>query len=173
MDELAERLERLCRISLFSDIVHDQQSMRDIACLFRKKTYREGEEIITEGRHGNELYILKAGIVAVEKKTLQGDPYTVTALSADANDFFGEMALLDDDRRSATVRCTTQVEAFLLSREDFLLLGNRNPLAGLAVTRALSRILCKRLRKANQDIITLFGALVEEMSESGGVGGVE
>jgi CRP-like cAMP-binding protein len=93
----------------------------------------------------------------------------VTALSAAMNIFFGEVALLDPDKRSATVTCVSDCSFYLITREKFLALGERNPRLALSITRELSRIICNRLRKANADIITLFGALVEEVAESGGL----
>ena len=106
------------------------------------------------------------------KKTRPGDPYSVAELSADMNIFFGEMALLDQEKRSATVVCKRNCEFYVLNREDFIFLGNRHPSIGLVITRELSKIVCKRLRKANTDIIVLFDALVEEVTESGGMGDV-
>jgi hypothetical protein len=56
----------------------------------------------------------------------------------------------------------------MLERDKLIDYGNKNPRIGLIITRELSRILCKRLRKANTDILTLFEALVEEVEISGG-----
>jgi CRP-like cAMP-binding protein len=83
--------------------------------------------------------------------------------------FFGEVGLIDKDKRSATVVCKTDCEFYVLSRENFLALGARSPSIGLIITRELTKIVCQRLRKANNDIITLFDALVEEVAQSGGV----
>ncbi|MBD3393868.1 MAG: cyclic nucleotide-binding domain-containing protein [Chitinivibrionales bacterium] len=115
------------------------------------------------------LYVIKSGTVEIVKKTMQGDPYTVTELRADMNIFFGEMALLDSDKRSASVTCKTDCDFYVLKREDFLKLGEINSRASLAITRELCRILCRRLRKMNSDVITLFDALVGEVEESGGI----
>jgi CRP-like cAMP-binding protein len=85
------------------------------------------------------------------------------------NIFFGEIALLDPDERSATVRCKTNCDFYVLDRNQFIKYGNENPKIGLVITRELSRILCRRLRKSNNDIVTLFDALVEEVEKSGGL----
>lgn len=168
-NEHRETIERLKKISLFKTVRDDPGAMDTIAELFRTISCRKGRDVLTEGEFGDELYIIKNGTVEVRKRTLHGDTYTVTHLSAEQNIFFGEVALLDPDKRSATVTCTTDCEFYVLTREKFVEMGDKNPALGLNVTRELLRIICNRLRKANADIITLFGALVEEVSESGGL----
>ncbi|MBD3314741.1 MAG: cyclic nucleotide-binding domain-containing protein [Chitinivibrionales bacterium] len=164
-----EKVERLKCISLFDPIRHDEKAMLGIASLFRAISFPKGHTVITEGDEGDEIYVIKSGTVSVEKRTAQGEAYTVVELSAPMNIFFGEIALLDSEKRSATVVCVTDCTFYILGRDQFLAYGNENPAAALAVTRQLSRILCNRLRKANADIITLFDALVEEVEQAGGM----
>ncbi|MBD3392187.1 MAG: cyclic nucleotide-binding domain-containing protein [Chitinivibrionales bacterium] len=167
--ERSEKIERLKRISLFGELAADDNAMGQIADLFGVVSLAAGRNVIQEGQEGDELYVIKSGTVDIVKKTMQGDPYTVTALSADMNVFFGEMALLDSDKRSATVSCKTDCAFYVLKRADFLKLGEVNCAASLVITRELCRILCGRLRKMNADVITLFDALVGEVEESGGI----
>jgi CRP/FNR family transcriptional regulator, cyclic AMP receptor protein len=167
--DLNERIERLARIAIFKDISTDRGAMETVAALFRTVGHPAGFRVLVEGTEGDDLFVIKSGTVEIEKRTRQGDSYTVVKLSADQNAFFGEMALLDNDKRSATVVCATACEFYTLSRDDFLKLGDSHPSIGLTITRQLSRIVCQRLRKANTDIITLFDALVGELAESEGL----
>ena len=167
--ERMEKIERLKNISLFKNLASDEEAMGQIADMFSIKTLPAGQNAVVEGEEGDELYVIKSGTVEIGKRTMQGDPYTVVELSAEMNIFFGEIALLDSDKRSATVTCKTDCEFYVLKRLDFLKLGEKNPHAALFITRELCRILCGRLRKANSDIITLFDALVGEVEESGGI----
>ncbi|MBD3420572.1 MAG: cyclic nucleotide-binding domain-containing protein [Chitinivibrionales bacterium] len=167
--EINDKIERLQNISLLREMRDDLGAMTRIAALFTTISISSGKPVIRENDEGDELFVIKSGTVSIEKRTMQDDFYTVTELKAGDNIFFGEVALLDPDKRSATVMCKTNCEFYVLTRPDFLHFGNENPKYGLAITRELSRILCKRLRKANTDIITLFDALVEEMAESGGL----
>lgn len=168
--ELKEKVDRLKKISLFHKIAEDEHVITDIARLFKIVSYPKGHDVIREKeKQGVSLYIIKSGTVKIIKKTALGDPYVVATLSAEMNIFFGEIALLDPDERSATVRCKTNCEFYVLDRDQFINYGDENPKIGLLITRELSRILCRRLRKSNNDIVTLFDALVEEVEKSGGL----
>ena len=167
--ELNEKIKCLKKISLFKEIVDDTEAMHAVAELFETVSYSQGDTVVREKVQGNSVFVIKSGTVEIVKQTMQGDKYVVTELSADMNIFFGEVGLLDPDVRSATVQCKTDCEFYMLERERFLNYGNKNPRIGLIITRELSRILCKRLRKANNDIMTLFDALVEEVEISGGI----
>ncbi len=167
--ELKEKVACLKKISIFKDLVENSKAMREIASLFKTVHFSAGENVIEEKIHGHSIYIIKDGSVEVIKKTLHGDSYVVVDLSADMNIFFGEVGLLNPDERSATVRCKTDCEFYKLEREQFLEFGDKNPRIGLVITREISSIVCKRLRKANNDILTLFDALVEEVGLSEGI----
>jgi CRP/FNR family transcriptional regulator, cyclic AMP receptor protein len=166
---LQETIDKFRLVSLFQAFKDQSESLDRIARLFTTIRCEAGSAVITEGETGDAMYIMKSGTVEIVKKTMQGDPYTVAELSSDKNMFFGEMALIDQDRRSAGVLCKTACEFYVLTRECFLSLGDSHPAIGLALTRELATIVCNRLRKANSDIITLFDALVGEVVESGGL----
>lgn len=162
-------IKRLKGISLFSTI-DDETNLKKIAFILELVNFSAGENVTTEGEeNGDSLYIINKGIVEILKRTRHGDEYVVTDLSAEMNIFFGELALLDPDKRSATVRCKTDCEFLKLTRNDFIKFGNEHPAIGLIITRELSKIVCKRNRKSNTDILTLFDALVEEVEISGGI----
>jgi len=167
--DFEQTIECLKQISLFKEMTQDRSALEQIAKLFATVFFNKGELVIEERQSGDSMYIIKSGTVEVIKKTKQGEPYVVVDLTADKHSFFGELALLDPDERSATVRCKTDCEFYTLQRDEFIKYGNENPLYGLLITREISKILCKRLRRSNVDIITLFDALVEEVEKSGGI----
>jgi CRP-like cAMP-binding protein len=124
-----------------------------------------GRAIVEEGSLGESMFVLMQGRVRVEKKTPAEDRYTVTFLSHEKGDFFGELGLLDSDRRSATVTAESDCEVIVIERDRFLHFGDSNPAAGLSITRRIASNLATRLRRANDDVITLFAALVHEVEE--------
>jgi CRP/FNR family transcriptional regulator, cyclic AMP receptor protein len=164
-----ETLDKFRQVSLFQAFKDNAEALGLIAQLFTTIRCEAGSAVISEGETGDAMYVIRSGTVEIVKKTMQGDPYTVAELTSDKNMFFGEMALIDQDRRSAGVLCKSPCEFYVLTREQFLALGDSHPAIGLALTRELAKIICNRLRKANSDVITLFDALVGEVVESGGL----
>ena len=159
-------IEKLKQISIFKDIKDDEQALKDLFSIMSVVRYPASAHIINESEQGSDMFILNKGRIRIEKKTLQNEPYTVVVLKDDMNIFFGEQALMDSEQRSATVVAETECECFVVKKDDFEALGNTNPLIGLYITREIVKIISKRLRKANSDIITLFSALVTEIESS-------
>ncbi len=159
MSKIVNRLER---ISLFKNLQDDPPALEKIAALIRAKTYSRGSCIIREGESGDAMYILNRGTVRVEKKTLYRDKYTVANLQDDQNVFFGEVALMDNDVRSASVFAITAVECYVIRKDDFERLCEANPRIGFYVIREIARSLAGRLRKTTTDSATLIAALIHD-----------
>ncbi len=162
---IAEHAEKLKQIALFETIKDNEDAMRRVLDICSLRKFHQGENIITEGEMGDELFILMEGAVDILKKTMAGDDYVVTSLKAEYNIFIGEMALIDNDKRSATVMATEDSIALVIGKADFLNLGDSDPHIGLPVTRAIAKIIAGRLRKTNADMMTLFDALVTEVQD--------
>ncbi len=143
----------------------DSPAIESLSRLCRVELVPKGHPIVEEGSLGESMFVLMRGKVRVEKRTPADDRYTVTFLSGENGDFFGELGLLDADRRSATVTAESECEVIVIERDRFLDFGNANPAAGLSVTRRIASNLASRLRRANDDVITLFAALVHEVEE--------
>ena len=164
-----EIIEKLKRVKLFNTLEGDEERLAKLAGIVTWQECRAGEEIVSEGVEGSDLYILYQGAVQVQKRTLDQELYTITTLTDQEDAFFGELALMDREVRSASVTAVTDCEFLVINRENFNRLGEDDPLLGLLVTRAIGKELSKRLRRANKDIIILFQALVEQVAESGGL----
>jgi CRP/FNR family transcriptional regulator, cyclic AMP receptor protein len=158
---------KLKQVSFFSMFENDDETIARIAGMCNRRFFSAGKYIIREGDYGDELFIAVSGEIEIIKNTLQNEEYTVTTFYADEGGVnFGEIALIDNDRRSASVLAKTDCECLVITRDDFIKFGDENPRAGLEITRAIASQLCGNLRKSNSDIITLFSALVEEISAS-------
>jgi CRP/FNR family transcriptional regulator, cyclic AMP receptor protein len=102
---------------------------------------KPGETIFKEGDRAKELYVLQKGQVEIQL----GNRLLATL---EANDIFGEMALVDPAPRSATAIAKTDVALIPISKKDFLVLVSRAPTFALDVMAMLTR----RLRAANRAI---------------------
>ena len=162
---LRDDIEQLHRCPLFREAGLGPEVLGDLARLSTPQWAQAGEVVICEADEGDSMYVITRGRVRVDKQTPYADTYTVTFLEAEQGGFFGELALLDRDLRSASVVAETPCEFLVIRREDFLAFGDRHPAVGLMVTRRIARMLAERLRRANRDLVTLFSALVHEVEE--------
>jgi CRP-like cAMP-binding protein len=160
-------VEKLRRIALFQSIKDDDERLARLSGIVSVRQCEAGHDVITEGEAGSEFFILNKGAVEVLKRTLEDDAYTIVKLTDKEDVFFGELALMDEELRSASVTAITECEFLVINRDDFNRLGEEDPRLGLLVTRAIGRAVSRRLRKTNEDLIILFEALVGEVAESG------
>jgi CRP-like cAMP-binding protein len=158
-----EILEKLKQIAIFDELKNRAEELAKLQSICRVKKYTKDQVIIREGEMGSEMFIVYKGSVEIRKETRAGDSYTVVRLKAEHNVFFGELALVDDDKRSATVLAMEDSEFLVITKENFLSLGKTNPEIALPITRAIAKILAGRLRKTTGDMLTIFDALVNEI----------
>jgi CRP/FNR family transcriptional regulator, cyclic AMP receptor protein len=105
------------------------------------RSFRAGDVIFQEGDNALDLFVIKSGQVRI-----QIGNRTVTELSPDT--IFGEMALIDDEPRSATAIAVTDVELVSVSEKQFLFLVGQTPYFALKVMR----VLAQRLRQTNKTL---------------------
>ncbi len=158
-----EILERIKKIGLFSDFKKDEERLNKFSSKFKIEKFKTGEKIIKEGELGDKLYILNKGTVRILKSTVYNDNYTVTLLVSDSNIFFGEIALIDSDKRSATVIAESNCEVYSLDRKTFVKICESDPYMGYKMILHIAKRIALSLRKMNTDVITLFEALVNEV----------
>lgn len=110
-----------------------------IGALVDEADVNEGSVLMTEGAAGNEFFAVVEGKATAKlrgKKLANYGP----------GDFFGEMALLDQGPRSATITADTDMSLYVLDAKSFSTLIDRHP----AVARKILRGLAQRLRKAEK-----------------------
>ncbi len=159
---IEEIIKKLNKISIFAKFKDNAEKLKKIADIIEPQYFRKGQRLINEGDAGDSMFILKTGEVTISKRTLEDEEYTIVNLSGEMNVFFGELALLDDDKRSASITALTDCEVWAIKRPDFINLGEQDAYLCLIITREIAKMLAVRLRKTNVDVITLFEALIQE-----------
>lgn len=157
-------IHRIENIPIFKDLAGDTPRLEKIAGKLKSHHYKKGELIIKEGEEGDTLFILDSGSVRILRNTFSGEQFALVNLNADQNIFFGEIALIDRDKRSATVMAITDCDTYTLSRSDYLSLCEEDSLLGYKITFQLALRLGSSLRKSSRDMITMYQALLEEIS---------
>jgi len=97
----------------------------ELIARFKPARYDFGDLIVSEGEEADAFYFLTLGRARVIKKTEKGGELVLAALRPGSE--FGDAALLDGGRCTASVRCSTAVEVLRLGREDFLALLAEHP----------------------------------------------
>jgi hypothetical protein len=136
--------ELIKKIDFFSGL--DDKILNKIsdACIARQFT--KNETIVRQGEMGLGLYIIARGRVKVDRE--QGGARTQVA-ELGPEQFFGDMALLDNKPRSATVTGIEDAECLLLTRDSFIKLMNKYP----EIPIRMAKVLAERLREANEKIV--------------------
>ena len=91
---------------------------------FEKSAMSFGDNLITQGKSGSIFYIIASGVVGVFRKRALLDKKIATLATGD---FFGEMSLISDEPRSASVICEKNGEVFTLLRDTFRDVIMHNP----------------------------------------------
>lgn len=107
-----------------------------VAGVVRPRRFPAETVLFQEGDAGDALYVLAAGLVKLSKVDLGGHEKTLALLQPP--EFFGEMALLGEARRSATAITLAPVTAYLLFRDDFQRLLAEYPTISLNLTTTLA-----------------------------------
>jgi CRP-like cAMP-binding protein len=123
--------------------------------VIRLSRYEAGEVIVRENDSGETAYVIEQGQVEVSKE-LNGQDIHLAYLGA--GETFGEMSMIDEKPRSATVTAVTQTVISEIRREDFFNSFQTDPKVALR----LLRILFERLREADAMILQLQKAGPEQ-----------
>lgn len=132
------------------------REFQDLEKLFHHRKYDAGDFVFKNRAPGEGMYIIMKGAVKITVGTRTEDEKILAELS-DGN-FFGELALFDDEPRSANAIATVQSELLGFFTADLMSLNERNPQLGNKILFNLGGVIGERLRQTNQ-------LLFEEKSE--------
>lgn len=137
--------DTLAGVELFASL--DKKELRYLANSCQERKYAAGTVLMQQGSTGAGLFVLTAGHVKITQ-AIDPDRAEIELATAGPGDVLGEMALLDDLPRSATVTAVEDVTALLLPIWDFRTALRTNPEIPLKLLATLTR----RLRKAESRV---------------------
>ncbi len=141
-----EKVNLLCQIPLFKDLPSaDIQKLSEIS---RDTAFDKGQCIFTEGSIGDSLFVIKSGLVRVLKKGRSRNEEVAT-LSSEQH--FGEMALIDNAPRSATIEAVEHTKLIQIECEELGYLLAVNLDFSNRFYKNMAKYLCLRLRNITQD----------------------
>lgn len=124
--------ELLGSVSLFSSL--DRRAIASLAKQASRRVYSPGDTIVREGDTGTALYVIARGRVRVERGS---GPETHAVGELGPGEFFGELALIEDHPRSATVVALQETECLLFVVWEFRALLKEHPQMALPIMNAL------------------------------------
>lgn len=133
--------DTLSHVDLFANL--NKKELQVLAKACQERHYSAGATIVSQGDSGVGLYIIKSGQVRITR-TSNTDRKEEELATAGAGDVLGEMSLLDDLPRSATITAIDDVTALLLPIWEFRAILHNQPDIAVKLLAVLSR----RLRKA-------------------------
>jgi CRP-like cAMP-binding protein len=146
----------LARHGLFAGL--SEEDLRDLPVLFRCEDYQRGERIISEGERGGTLYLVYKGGVDILKQVVSREGECLEKIaSLHQGDTFGEMELIDNQPRSATVVAHANTTVLALDNFDLRKLNQRDTRVYATMVLNLAREVSRRLRATDQYLaVSLF-----------------
>jgi CRP/FNR family cyclic AMP-dependent transcriptional regulator len=124
------KVQALKRVPLFEGL--SKKELTELARVTEDLEVPAGQVLCKEGDTGQEFFVIVDGNTEITSK---GKPVAARG----GGDFVGEIALLEDTKRTATVTAQTPLRVFVLTRQDFRHLVRNNPSVEQKVMRALAR----------------------------------
>jgi CRP/FNR family transcriptional regulator, cyclic AMP receptor protein len=150
---------KLRDISFFADM--SDHDLAQIAAITTERSYAPGAVIIEEMTEAERFFIIHRGKIEITKR-FEGSEGFVLSVQSDG-DFFGEMALLDEGRRSATVRALEPTTVLEISRSDFETLLYKAPVLAYRILKELSArlretgaLLISHLKQRNRQLLRAY-----------------
>ena len=122
----------LQRVPLFADL--DAGELQQIAILFKRRRFAAGDTIIKEGSGGAAFFIIESGEATV---SIGGQPRATLK----SGDYFGEIALIDEGTRMATITAATEMNCYGVTFWEFRPLVERNGRIGWKLLQSMAKML--------------------------------
>lgn len=139
--------EILSKIPVFEKL--EVKELRQVASIVHRRRYTKGEYVFYQGDPGLGMYVVEKGRVGIMVEGEDGLQKEVTEMTDGA--FFGEIALLDESPRSATVIVKEDSELIGFFRPDLFEVIEKTPKTGLKIVMKLAEMIGERLRHMNSE----------------------
>lgn len=130
---LKDEVDLLRRIPLFADI--DPAKLKLLAFTSERLSYQPGQILFEQGDSGDAAYVVMSGEADI---LVDNGDERIKVASVHANDFIGEIAILCDIPRTATVQASTKLETLKISKDRFLGLLTEFPEMAIEIMRVLA-----------------------------------
>ncbi len=130
--------------------------LEEFASYFKKTSCSAGDVIFKEKSTGTSLYIVVAGEVVIEKAMDEEGREFKTLAILSAGDFFGEMAVIEDQPRFAQARASRETEVYEVGRKELFSFVKEHPESGIGLFSQIMRTVFRRLQHTSSELTMLF-----------------
>ena len=144
------------QISLQSIPLFESLGKRDLSLILNiihSRSYLTGEYIFYQGDPGIGLYIIREGKVRIIRSDEEDNEIELAIFSK--GDFFGELAMIDGEKRSASAVAKSDVRAAVIFKPDLDEFIEKYPKKGINILYGISKIIATRLRLLNEDFFSI------------------
>ena len=124
-------VEALQRVPLFADLT--KREVRQIARLFKQRRFAEGETVVKEGSGGAAFFVIESGEATIY---IRGKKHSILK----ADDYFGEIALIDEGPRMATITAASELVCWGVTYWDFRPLVEANGVIGWKLLQRMAKM---------------------------------
>jgi CRP/FNR family transcriptional regulator, cyclic AMP receptor protein len=143
---MKSKAEYIKQIPLFENL--DSEEIVSIVNIAKERHYKKNSIIISEGNHGDSLFIVKSGKVKIYKTDISGREIILDIKSE--GKMFGEVTLFNDIAYPATVKTIEDSEIFIIDSSDLERLIEKNPQLSLGIIKVLTKRLLKAQKKLKE-----------------------
>ncbi len=151
-------------IPIFKEL--NKRDLTSLISIIHSRTYVAGEFIFIQNDPGIGLYLIREGEVEIKRKNDFGVENILAVFSR--GDFFGELALFDGEKRSASAVAKTACKISVIFKPDLDEFIEKYPKKGIKILTGISNILALRLRTVNEDFFNLQYNIPKEKGNEDG-----
>ena len=130
-----------------------EKDLEMLSNIIHNRSYIAGEYIFYQGDPGIGLYIIRNGEIIIQRNDEGGNILSLATFKK--GDFFGELALIDGEKRSASAIAKSDVNLAVIFKPDLDEFIEKNPKKGVKILQGLSHIITVRLRHLNEQYYDL------------------
>ena len=149
--------EMLLKIPVFENL--KPRELRQVSGIVHRRQYVAGEYVFFQNDPGLGMYVIEQGEVSVGLVGTDGSKKELALLKD--GDFFGELSLLDESPRSASVIAVTDANLIGFFRPDLFEIMEKAPSTGLKIVLKVAEMIGERLRNTNQELSKVRAELDE------------
>ena len=147
-----DNFELLQKTVLFKGSKKDELDI--VMGLFQERQIKQNTTIFTEKMPAEALYIIKSGTVKITMMAGEGEEMGLLLLGP--GEFFGELALVQEDVRLVNARAETAIDLLVLTRKDFQALLDLEPRMGARMLTVITKLLAMRVKAYHEKLKELL-----------------